>query len=113
MLACHAGGPGSIPGRCKDDILLALSSLFNLVFPYYAQTDAFDVGKFYTFAEVYLFSHAFATALHNLSINPRDVVFAAIPQSIQAPIVLFGTWLRGAALSAVNPVYNPGVDPMY
>ena len=19
MLACHAGGPGSIPGRCKED----------------------------------------------------------------------------------------------
>ena len=22
MLACHAGGPGSIPGRCKTSLLL-------------------------------------------------------------------------------------------
>ena len=83
MLACHAGGPGSIPGRCKN-----LFILFSLLFPQTKNKSFGDAG----YRSPYL-SHA-KRALYHLSYVPelRDICYMFSvyqPRQVVLGVILF------------------------
>jgi acyl-coenzyme A synthetase/AMP-(fatty) acid ligase len=69
-----------------------------------------ETGVTYTYSDVYIRSQSLAHSLiEHLRIQPDEVILAAIPTCIDAPIVLLATLQSGAALSVVNPMYNYGI----
>lgn len=75
----------------------------------YADLPAFsNLGRTITFAQFDELTHRFAAWLQSLpGVSRGDRVAIMMPNLLQYPVALFGTWRAGMVVVNVNPLYTP------
>ena len=63
-------------------------------------------GTSLTYGELQAQSDAFAAALAELGVRPRDRVAVVLPNAPQFFICEFGAWKAGATVVPLNPIYS-------
>src|SRR6218665_1352290 len=66
-----------------------------------------DSRRELSYAQVHLESVAFAGQLADQGINEGDVIAVMLPNSTELLVAILGAWLRGAAVTPINPTLTP------
>ncbi|MFA5664870.1 AMP-binding protein [Castellaniella sp.] len=67
-----------------------------------------SLGATLTYAGLHRHAHAFAAWLQGQGVQRGDRVLLMMPNLLQYPVCLFGTWLAGAVVVNTNPLYTVG-----
>ena len=100
--------PPGVPTGIELDPRETLAAMLDRACARYAPQPAFsNMGRTLSYAEFDALTRCFAAWLQSLpEVSPGDRVAIMLPNVLQYPVALFGTWRAGLVVVNVNPLYT-------
>lgn len=100
--------PADVPADINPDAFASLADIFKDSVSKYAHLSAFEnMGTTLSYQQVNIQAHAFASYLQQqLGFTKGTRVALMLPNLLQYPIAMFGTFLAGGIVVNVNPLYT-------
>lgn len=74
----------------------------------FAHNSAFvHLGHVVSYQELYALAHKFAAFLQSIGLKKGDRIAIMLPNTLQYPVALFGSFLAGLIVVNTNPLYTP------
>ncbi len=101
--------PPGVPATLDLDPTESVVDVADRAMARFAGRPAFsNLGRTIRYSELDVLHRRFATWLQSLpGVGPGDRVAIMLPNLIQYPVVLFGTWRAGMVVVNINPLYTP------